>query len=494
MVIFLAVIEFCAGVAKILTERLSIEFKTSIHSSIETYANNRIRKLPWNLTRSILNNADTDKTKNTIIRSMLAQVDLITMQFSYVFAFIGYTFWIVKNYPITIVLYVTVIPLIYLTLQLSRTTNSKLYNSIWEKYRYYSSNQFTDMIHHNGRKAHNKMEQCIGEYITHQNYHLVENNKSIECINLFINLLSRINLLISIFYQMDIINFMIQLQFSAIIRNVTNFGCSLWKKAREIHQELIHFDSIFPDITNDNAIDSIDSIIECHNECNCDFNSILISELKFTYADGRFSFEVQRPIVMNMGQIVLLSGSSGSGKSSFMDIVAGIIPANQYQSIIKADDNLCTNGFQDFTQQRIYSEQFTNNNFNSTIRNIIIGHYDYDQKLFTKSLKVACCDDFICIGKQYSNENMMGNQLSGGQKGRILIAKIIYSLLVTGSKILILDEIDKSLQDKLALEIIKKITHMCRKKNILCLIAAHSSCIHDLEFELVLRFESGIVY
>jgi ABC-type thiamine transport system ATPase subunit len=56
---------------------------------------------------------------------------------------------------------------------------------------------------------------------------------------------------------------------------------------------------------------------------------------------------------------------------------------------------------------------------------------------------------------------------------------------------IVLDEIDKAFQAKLATEILSSIFTYCRTNRIICLVAAHSTEVKNMHYDQVLRFDNG---
>ncbi len=477
--VLLVLMELISGIQKIFfIQKYQLDLQRKIHTGIEDYICKKISALPWNLTRTVLSNADLGKSKNIIVYSTLSLIDILTYQSSHLFAFIGYTLWILFNSPITLTIYILLIPIIVFQIKYKNITNPSVYNKIWETYRNLASNQFMDIIHSRGPEIHDKMIKTINEYEETRSTNTLNDNKYVESINLAITLLTRFNLLIVLLIDPNISSFMIQLQFGTIIKNTSNLFCSSYRKYQDLRKEQLNIDNVLPTIES--------PIIKQIN----DFESICINKLVYEYSKTEFKLELKSPIELFRSQIVLLEGKSGSGKSSFMDIIAGVIPCNQYQFDIKIDDTVTNGGFQTLNKKRIYIEQFATSNWNIMAKDFITGHYRFSKIIMEHSLTMANCKDFVTI-EEVSSTNC--SKLSGGQKGRIEIARMIYAIIMDRPSILILDEIDKSLQTDLAVSIIESVIKICRSNRILCIMSAHNNEVKKLNFDMIIPMNNGII-
>jgi len=249
-----------------------------------------------------------------------------------------------------------------------------------------------------------------------------------------------------------------------------------------------------------------------------EFDTITIEYLSYTYPTKiknliPFSINIRLPIQMVSGQIIRLVGETGDGKSTFMDIICGIIPHNEIVSKILYNNIEYISGFDTITNSRFYVEQFEMINWNPSPFEIITGKYILyptettqfniynlvdivDEDLVWKAIEMAQCLDFI---KRYNEENdlkwihLRDINPSGGQRGRIRIARIIYNILKQNPKLIVLDEVDTAFQGKMGISIMTSIFDYCRLNRIICLVSAHSTEVKQLSYDAHIYLRKGLV-
>lgn len=216
--------------------------------------------------------------------------------------------------------------------------------------------------------------------------------------------------------------------------------------------------------------------IQQANEDPIDFGKnpkINIQNLTFSYLEE----EKLKPIFSNLnlqlqfGKIYGLAGKNGSGKSTFADLLIGLLKPKEGQILIN-DKNINT-----FPNNWINIVSYLSQNyflFNDTIKNNITlqqrQNKTFDSKKYDKAIRIS---NLINEFEKFSNKdetklNNSGRNLSGGQKQRIAIARLIYK----SSKIIILDEPTASL-DQISSDLMIKMLQEI-KKDKLILIISHS--------------------
>ena len=159
------------------------------------------------------------------------------------------------------------------------------------------------------------------------------------------------------------------------------------------------------------------------------------------------------------GEILKISGTNGTGKTSLLKIIAGL--------------NSAESG----------SIFFKNNDINNKLNIFYLGHLNalspelscienlnFLLELGTENFNSSCLDALSMVGlNNYENE-LVAN-LSAGQKRRVALA----ALFITPSKLWLLDEPFTSLDSK-GIEIVENQIKKHRDSGGLCILTTHQVC------------------
>ena len=156
------------------------------------------------------------------------------------------------------------------------------------------------------------------------------------------------------------------------------------------------------------------------------------------YVIKDFSLDVKK------GECIALVGSSGSGKSTIMNMIIGFLTATEGSVLIDGKNINSIN----LTDYRQHISVVSQNNilFNGTIKeNITYGLKEYSDDDLKKVLDAANVNEFLPELPDGVNTKVgeEGGKLSGGQKQRISIARA----LIRNPKILIMDEATSALDN-----------------------------------------------
>tara|TARA_B100001057_G_C22845161_1_gene948722 strand:+ start:895 stop:2616 length:1722 start_codon:yes stop_codon:yes gene_type:complete len=201
---------------------------------------------------------------------------------------------------------------------------------------------------------------------------------------------------------------------------------------------------------------------------NC--NSIRFKELEFSYFGSRKKIFENLSIDLKLKRKIGITGETGSGKSTFIDLLMGLLLPTNGKVFI--DDKELNNKNLRSWQSKI--SHVPQNIFlinESILKNItfgINGEMTDEQKLM-KSIKDAQLDNFIKDLPDGINTEIGENgiNISGGQKQRIGIARALYK----SKEILILDEATSALDYETEKNIMKNIIK--NNKNITLISISH---------------------
>jgi ABC-type lipoprotein export system ATPase subunit len=164
------------------------------------------------------------------------------------------------------------------------------------------------------------------------------------------------------------------------------------------------------------------------------------------------SFE--ESLTFSVNDPVLILGESGSGKTSLLYILKGILKPN----ILEIEPNIELINSQTYLTLPNHKSLYSGNLYD------IITNYDKTPniKLINWALQSAKMDDRL-----NKNDFINIEKLSSGERIRLLIARIIYAVKTKNYNILLFDEIDENLNDELAQEIYINLKNIFNDKIIL---------------------------
>jgi ATP-binding cassette subfamily B protein len=219
------------------------------------------------------------------------------------------------------------------------------------------------------------------------------------------------------------------------------------------------------------------SILESSNKCkeikvkSLQFNNkIELKDVGFKYdADANFVLR-NISLVINKGDCIGIVGETGSGKSTLIDILMGLISPVE-GSILIDDQILDESSLVNWRKSVAHVPQSIYLADTTIEENIAFGKNkeDIDVSRISQAAALAQIEDVIStMPKKYKTiigEN--GVSLSGGQRQRIGIARALY----TQSDVIVLDEATSALDYKTENKVMDSISQMNTTKTIL--IIAH---------------------
>ncbi len=183
------------------------------------------------------------------------------------------------------------------------------------------------------------------------------------------------------------------------------------------------------------------------------------------------------PINIKMGDHVLISGESGSGKTSLLYSLKGIVKPDS----IDIEPNIGLVNIESYLTLPNHKSLFSGNLHD------IVTNYDENPKLdiIEEALKSAQIKHLFL-----SNQYVDIEKLSGGERIRLLIARLIYGVKTRNYSVLLFDEIDENLNDEMALEIAKNLKDIFKNKIII--YVTHNEKVKSL-FDIKYNVVNGLV-
>ena len=249
-----------------------------------------------------------------------------------------------------------------------------------------------------------------------------------------------------------------------IIAICTFFSAVCYRAIPSLHKILFfyynvsYYKPIFTEFLNE--ID-IENKIQYHDEKFNIKNNISLKNITFKYDDNNFILNNLNIEILKNSSIGIF-GKSGSGKTTFLDIISGLVVPNSGMVIV--DDQVIENNYlrRKLQNNISYISQKTTVINDTLLKNICFGvkENEIDIERYNKTVEICelknIAKDFDQKLKRVSDS---GSNISGGQLQRIGLARAIYQ----NKDILIFDEATNSLDEKTADKIMNNILDIKNK-------------------------------
>ena len=203
------------------------------------------------------------------------------------------------------------------------------------------------------------------------------------------------------------------------------------------------------------------------NDLKINFNNeINFKEINYRYPNTskyilkNLNFEIKK------GEKIIICGESGQGKSTFLDLLLGLINPSRGQVLV--DGVNIKKNFKNWRKKIGYVPQDIYLFDDDIKKNVAIGleTNEIDLNKVRKALKKSSLNKYLKNNNK-KNINMIvgedGINLSGGQKQRIAIARALYKT----SNLLIFDEATSGLDEQTEMEIVKDILKLGKDTTII---------------------------
>lgn len=209
-------------------------------------------------------------------------------------------------------------------------------------------------------------------------------------------------------------------------------------------------------------------------------DNIKVKNLSFAYPGSSENIFEDLSLVIKKGRSIGIIGASGSGKTSFVDILLGLLPYNTGQILVDNVD--IRDNIQDFRNVVSYMPQFVYLVDDTIKRNVAFGVQDsmIDEKLVMECLAKAELAEFIAK-QPLGLETIVGERgarLSGGQRQRIGIARALYNK----PEILLLDEATSALDPETEAKICATLKSIAKDVTIIAI--SHNKALTDIADEI----------
>ena len=196
-------------------------------------------------------------------------------------------------------------------------------------------------------------------------------------------------------------------------------------------------------------------------------DSLILKNVFYKYPESDDKIIKDLNLSIKANTTIGFVGTTGSGKTTLVDIVLGLLPINRGTFCIDGVSIESNNVHKwqkniGYVPQEIYLADDT------VTRNIAFGIPDneIDQQAIIRAAEIANIHEFVLQGLPHGYDTFLGERgvrLSGGQRQRIGIARALYH----NPKVLILDEATSALDGATENAIMDAIHNLSHKKNII---------------------------
>jgi len=221
-------------------------------------------------------------------------------------------------------------------------------------------------------------------------------------------------------------------------------------------------------------------------------SGIQFRNVSFSYGNDSKKYDIRDlNLTINKGQVIGIIGKTGSGKSTFVDLLMGLLKPTKGEILIDENNLYNEKNYKTLSSWRsaishVPQEIYLSDN--SIEENIAFGENlsQISRIKVKKAAKFAQIESFIeNLPEKYATYvGERGIRMSGGQRQRIAIARAIYK----NSKILVLDEATSALDTKTEREVMSSINQV--SKNLTLIIIAHRKST-ILNCDRILHIENG---
>lgn len=193
-------------------------------------------------------------------------------------------------------------------------------------------------------------------------------------------------------------------------------------------------------------------------------------------ANNDVSFQIEK------GELVVILGSSGAGKSTVLNILGGM-DTNSSGDVIIDGNNIAKYNRKELTTYRRKDVGFVFQFYN------LVTNLTAKENVELASEIVKDAQDPVQVLKDVGLEKRINNfpaQLSGGEQQRVAIARAV----AKNPKILLCDEPTGALDSKTGKKIIELLQDTCHKTKTTTIIITHNAVIADIA-DKVIKVKNG---
>lgn len=205
-----------------------------------------------------------------------------------------------------------------------------------------------------------------------------------------------------------------------------------------------------------------------------------------TYGSGKSLIKAldQASFSVEQGQMAVVLGASGAGKSTALNILGGMDRATDGKVLVKGRDITYASD-KELTDYRRTGTGFVFQYYNLVPNLTALENVELASQVSSHALDPAQILKDVGLGERLDN---FPSQLSGGEQQRVAIARA----LAKNPDLLLCDEPTGALDYQTGKQILSLLQGTCRTRGITVLVITHNSAIAPMADRLI-RFRSGRV-
>ena len=209
--------------------------------------------------------------------------------------------------------------------------------------------------------------------------------------------------------------------------------------------------------------------------------SVKLEDIHFRYPGAKEKLYSGINLTIRANTSVAFVGPTGSGKTTLVDIILGLLPPDSGRLIVD-DVPVTTENLPNWQRNLGYVPQHIYLADDTVTKNIALGVPDkkIDHDIVLRAGKMAFIHDFVTEEMPDGYNSVIGERgirLSGGQRQRIGIARALYR----DPEILILDEATSALDGRTEDHVFKAVENIARTKTVI-MIAHRLSTVKDCDW------------
>lgn len=210
-------------------------------------------------------------------------------------------------------------------------------------------------------------------------------------------------------------------------------------------------------------------------------NQISLQNVNFRYTNTTKDALTNISLAINKGERIGIVGETGSGKSTLVDLMLGLLKS--YSGSILIDTKYPVASYQ-WHQKIGYVPQSIYLTDDSIEANIAFGVQDIDHSKLNKAIDAAQLRNFIDQLPEHEKTIVgeRGVRLSGGERQRIAIARALYR----NSEILIFDEATSALDNETETRVMETINKISQGRTVI-IVAHRLTTLKDCERIIVME-------